>query len=138
MANKVLDSWALIAFFEDGPSAGVVEDLLDQASNNKHRLFLSLINWAEIYSTTMQQVSVEVADKHVEMLRHLPIEIVGVAPDIDMAKQAAIYMVRYEISFANAFAAALAKEKRCELVTGDAAFQALDGEIKLHWLSSET
>jgi PIN domain nuclease of toxin-antitoxin system len=32
MANKVLDSWALVAFFEDEPAASQVEEVLDQAS----------------------------------------------------------------------------------------------------------
>jgi hypothetical protein len=35
MANRVLDSWALIAFFEDEPAADAVEELLDQASREK-------------------------------------------------------------------------------------------------------
>ena len=31
-------------------------------------------------------------------------------------------------------AAALAKEKKAELVTGDPEFKALEKEIKIHWL----
>ena len=34
----------------------------------------------------------------------------------------------------DAFAAALAKEKKAELVTGDPEFKALAKEIKIHWL----
>ncbi len=37
-------------------------------------------------------------------------------------------------SLAEAFAAALAKEKKTELVTGDAEFKALEKEIAIHWL----
>ena len=37
-------------------------------------------------------------------------------------------------SLADAFAAALAKEKKAELVTGDPEFKALEKEIKIHWL----
>jgi len=35
---------------------------------------------------------------------------------------------------ADAFAAALAKETRSELVTGDPEFKALAKDIKIHWL----
>ncbi len=56
MAAKVLDSWALIAFFEDEPSATAVEDILHQAILGRHRLYLSAVNWAEIYYNTMREV----------------------------------------------------------------------------------
>jgi ribonuclease VapC len=135
MANKVLDSWALVAFFEDEPAASQVEEVLDQASTNQHRLFLSAINWAEIYYSTMREVSQEAADRHAEIIAQLPIEIVGLTDDLHLARQAAIYKARHRLSLADAFAAALAKEKRAELLTGDPEFRVLEGEIKLHWLN---
>ncbi|MEN9813937.1 MAG: Ribonuclease VapC [Verrucomicrobiota bacterium] len=135
MANKVLDSWALVAFFEDEPAASQVEEVLDQASSNQHRLYLSAINWAEIYFSTMREVSQEAADRHAEIIAQLPIEIVGLTDDLHLARQAAIYKARHRLSLADAFAAALAKEKRAELLTGDPEFRVLEGEIKLRWLN---
>jgi predicted nucleic acid-binding protein len=38
------------------------------------------------------------------------------------------------MSLADACAAALAKEKKAELVTGDAEFKPLEKEIKITWL----
>ena len=38
MATKVLDSWALIAFFEDEPAAEAVEKILEQATAEKHKI----------------------------------------------------------------------------------------------------
>lgn len=137
MANKVLDSWALVAFFEDEPAASQVEEVLDQASTNQHRLFLSAINWAEIYYSTMREVSQEAADRHAEIIAQLPIEIVGLTDDLHLARQAAIFKARHRLSLADAFAAALAKEKRAELFTGDPEFRALEGEIKLRWLNTK-
>lgn len=137
MANKVLDSWALVAFFEDEPAASQVEEVLDQASTNQHRLFLSAINWAEIYYSTMREVSQEAADRHAEIIAQLPIEIVGLTDDLQLARQAAIFKARHRLSLADAFAAALAKEKRAELLTGDPEFRVLEGEIKLRWLNTK-
>ena len=126
---------ALVAFFEDEPAASQVEEVLDQASTNQHRLFLSAINWAEIYYSTMREVSQEAADRHAEIIAQLPIEIVGLTDDLHLARQAAIFKARHRLSLADAFAAALAKEKRAELLTGDPEFRVLEGEIKLHWLN---
>jgi predicted nucleic acid-binding protein len=38
------------------------------------------------------------------------------------------------MSYADCFAAALAKCKKADLVTGDKEFMPLDGEIKIYWI----
>jgi len=54
--------------------------------------------------------------------------------DLSLAKQAAIYKATNKMSYADAFAAALAKIKNAELVTGDSEFKPLEKEIKIGWL----
>jgi ribonuclease VapC len=137
MANYVLDSWALIAFFEDEPAAGAVEEILDQANRDKHRLYLSAVNWAEIYYNTMREVSREAAEDQARMIANLPIDVVGVGDDLKLARQAAAFKATYRLSLADAFAVALAKEKKAELVTGDPEFKALEKEIKITWLKNQ-
>ena len=134
MAGRVLDSWALIAFFEDEPAAEAVEELLGQASGGRHRLYMTAINWAEVYYNTMREVSQEAAEAHARTIATLPIEIVGVDDDLKLARQAAVFKARHRISLADAFAAALAKENKAELVTGDPEFRALEKEIKISWV----
>ena len=51
-----------------------------------------------------------------------------------LADIAADFKARFKMSLADAFAAALAKEKKAELVTGDPEFRPLHQEIKIHWL----
>jgi predicted nucleic acid-binding protein len=134
MANKVLDSWALIAFFEDEPAAEAVEELIHQATQERHRLYLSAVNWAEVYYNTMREVSLEAAEARAQDLATLPIDVVGVGDDLKLARLAAQFKATHKMSLADAFAAALAKEKKAELVTGDPEFKALEKEIKIHWL----
>ena len=134
MASRVLDSWALIAFFEDEPAAGAVEEILDQANRDKHRLYLSAVNWAEIYYNTMREVSLEAAEAQAQTIANLPIDVIGVGDDLRLACQAAVFKASYRLSLADAFAAALAKEKKAELVTGDPEFKALEKEVKILWL----
>jgi predicted nucleic acid-binding protein len=51
-----------------------------------------------------------------------------------LADTAADFKARFKISLADAFAAALAKEKKAELVTGDPEFKPLEKELKINWL----
>ncbi len=134
MATKVLDSWALIAFFEDEPAAEEVEKLLAQAGADKHKLLLSVVNWGEIYYNTMREVSQEAAEQHARAMAALPIDVVGVGDDLALARQAAIFKAKYQMAYADCFAAALAKERKAQLVTGDPEFRAVEKEIKIVWL----
>ncbi|MBM3839772.1 MAG: PIN domain-containing protein, partial [Verrucomicrobia bacterium] len=54
--------------------------------------------------------------------------------DRALADTAADFKARFKLSLADAFAAALAKEKKAELVTGDPEFKALEKEIKINWV----
>jgi ribonuclease VapC len=134
MATKVLDSWALIAFFEDEPAADDVEKLLQQAADEKHKLLMSVVNWGEVYYNTMREVSQEAAEQKAHEIASLPIDIIGVSDDLTLAKQAAIFKATHQMSYADCFAAALAKQKNAELITGDPEFKAVEKEIKVHWL----
>ena len=134
MATKVLDSWALIAFFEDEPAADDVERLLQQAADEKHKLLMSVVNWGEVYYNTMREVSQEAAEQKAHEIASLPIDIIGVSDDLALTKQAAIFKATRKLSYADCFAAALAKQKNAELITGDPEFKAVEKEIKIHWL----
>ena len=134
MATKVLDSWALIAFLEDEPAAEAVEKLLAQAAAEKHKLLLSVVNWGEIYYNTMREISQGAAEQQARAIATLPVDIVGVGDDLSIARQAAIYKATHKMSYADCFAAALAKIKSAELVTGDPEFKEVEKEIKVAWL----
>ena len=73
-------------------------------------------------------------DEAAQILVALPIEFHPVTREL--ADSAADYKARISFSLADAFAAALAKEKNAELVTGDPEFKALEKEIKINWLKT--
>ena len=135
MASRVLDSWALLAFFGDEPAADAVEEILHRAALGKDRLYLSVMNWAEVYYIATREVSQEAAELRAAEIRNLPIDIVGVADDLKLARLAAQFKAGHKLSLADAFAAALAKDKKAELVTGDLEFKAVERDIKISWLS---
>jgi predicted nucleic acid-binding protein len=135
MATKVLDSWALIAFFEDEPAAERVEKLLVKAEAGAHKLLFCVVNWGEIYYSTMRAVSQDAAEQQAKDIAGLTIELVGVDEEnLELVRQAAIYKATRRLSYADAFAAALAKIRNAELVTGDHEFKVLEDEIKIDWL----
>jgi predicted nucleic acid-binding protein len=135
MALKVLDSWALIAYFEDEPAAEQVEQLLVKAETGAHKLLLCAVNWGEIYYNTMREVSQEAAEQIAKEMAGLTIEIVGVGEkNLELVRQAAIFKATRKFSYADAFAAALAKIRNAELVTGDREFRQVEDEIKIAWL----
>jgi ribonuclease VapC len=135
VATKVLDSWALIAFFEDEPAAEEVEKLLVRAEAGTQKLLLCVVNWGEIYYNTMREVSQAAAEQQAKEIAGLTIEIIGVDDEnLELVRQAAIYKATKRLSYADAFAAALAKIRNAELVTGDPEFKEVESEIKIGWL----
>ncbi len=134
MATKVLDSWALIALFNEEAAAEDVEKLLHAATAGRHTLLMHVINWGEIYYTTMRRGGESAAKSVAADIGQMPINIVESA-NFELVKQAAIFKATKKLSYADCFAAALAKLRRCELVTGDREFKSLETEIKLGWLS---
>ena len=134
MAASVLDSWALLAFYKDEPCAGEVEKIIHQAAEKGRPLLLSVVNWTEIHYSLERAGGRAVAEKVAAQIAELPIEIVGIGDDLKTARTAAFFKAAHKMSLADAFAAALAKERKAELVTGDPEFKSLEKEIKIHWL----
>jgi predicted nucleic acid-binding protein len=130
--TRVFDSWALVAFLEDEPSAGKVEDLIAQANESRGRLLLSVINLGEIWYSLTRSRSEKAADQAVEELIRLGLKIIGA--DWPLTRQAASLKARYRLAYADCFAAALAKIHHCQVVTGDPEFKQLESEIQVLWV----
>jgi len=57
-----------------------------------------------------------------------------VPADRELAEAAAAYTTAARLGLADAFAAALAKSRKAELVTADLEFKSVEKEIKIQWL----
>jgi predicted nucleic acid-binding protein len=64
--------------------------------------------------------------------RTMPLHVVPV--DLELAELAADFKVNRKLALADAFAAALAKHRKAELITGDQEFKAVEKEIKVVWI----
>ena len=76
----------------------------------------------------------ELAEQKAREIASLPIELVPVAEDLELVRQAAVFKATKKMSYADCFAAALAKIRNIELVTGDQEFKEIEKEIKVTWL----
>ena len=132
MAAKVLDSYALMAFFEDEPGADLVRSLLLKAEESDLKLLMSVVNLGEVWYSIARATSPKMADQYISEIHGMAIEIVDA--DRPLTHQAAVYKANGNIAFGDCFAAALAKNRKAELITGDKEFKALEGEIKISWL----
>ena len=132
MPAKVLDSFALIAYFRDEPGAEAMEKLLVAAGKKDSPLHMTDVNYAEVKYSIVKKDGAEAWAEAAKILLGLPIDFHPT--NRALADLAADFKARFKMSLADAFAAALAKEKKAELVTGDPEFKALEKEIKINWL----
>lgn len=128
----VLDSWAVLAYLEDEASSQKVADLIADAHEHGIPLFMSVVNAGEVWYILARELSETEADKGVASLRQLGIEFLDV--DWKLSRQAGVYKSKNRMSYADCFAAALAKEHKADLMTGDKEFKQVEGEIKIQWL----
>ena len=130
----VLDSWAVLAYLEDEDSGQKVADLISDAHEHGVPLLMSVVNVGEVWYILAREVSEAEADKGVDGLRQLGIEFVDV--DWRLTRQAGTYKSKNRMSYADCFAAALAKEHKAELVTGDKEFKQVESDIRIRWLEA--
>jgi predicted nucleic acid-binding protein len=105
--TRVLDSWAILEWMNNRqPACERVDTLLSEAEAVRTRLLMSAINVGEVYYFLRKQYSVALAE-----------------------------LGRFPISYADAFAAALAQKYNCPLVTGDPEFRRVD-QLELDWIGS--
>lgn len=132
MPGKVLDSFALIAYFRDEPGAEAMENLLVTAGKKDSPLHMTDVNYAEVKYSIVKKDGAAAWEEAAKILQGLPIDFHSTSRAL--ADSAADFKARFRMSLADAFAAALAKEKKADLVTGDPEFKELEKEIKIAWL----
>jgi ribonuclease VapC len=133
MPGLVLDSFALIAYFRDEAGADKVEALLHKAANEREPLHMTEVNYAEVQYIVIRRNGSPGWEAVADRLIALPINFHPATRDL--ADLAARFKAAYPISLADAFAAALAKARDAELVTGEREFKTVEKDLKkIRWL----
>jgi predicted nucleic acid-binding protein len=131
-AAPVLDSHALLKLLLDEPGAETVSRLLEKASQRDQPVHMTEVNYAEVQYTVRRRDGDAAWAAIANELIAAPIEFHPA--DRRLADLAADFKTRHRLSLADAFAAALAKDRKTDLVTGDPEFKPLENEININWL----
>jgi ribonuclease VapC len=128
----VLDSWAVIAYLEDEQAAEKVADIISDAHEEGIPLLMTVVNAGEVWYIVARETSAAEAEASIKQLHDLGIEFVDA--DWNLAKDAGYFKSKNKMSFADCFAAALAKQRRANLATGDPEFKQVEQDITINWL----
>lgn len=109
----------------------VVERLV-AAQNNELVLYMSLINWGEILYTFERERGTQFAIELEKDLDEYPMKLLGV--NRKRIRAAARLKSMYRLSYADAFAAALAQELKAMVITGDPEFRTVEGIVSVDWV----
>ncbi|MDO8690804.1 MAG: type II toxin-antitoxin system VapC family toxin [Dehalococcoidia bacterium] len=128
----VLDSFALLAFFQAEPGGLRVRRLLEQAGHGEASLAVTTVNLGEVAYRTERQYGLERAQEVLARIEEYPLTIVDV--DRDLALGAAHLKARHRMAYADCLAAALAQHLDATLVTGDPEFRQVEAAMSIEWL----
>jgi ribonuclease VapC len=131
----VLDSHALLAYFEGEPSGTAVRTLISEAEQRRTRLYLSLINWGEVMYIVRREKGELAVHEVMARIDVLPITLRNV--DRQLVQAAATLKARHPIAYADAFAAATASTLQVPVVTGDPEFECLEPQIEILWTTRQ-
>ena len=128
----VLDSYALLAYLRAEPGGDEVKGLLEEVQKGQAEIYLSLINLGEVAYIVERRRGTAVADEVIERVHSLPVLITDV--DEKRVLDAAHIKANHAISYADAFAVALAKELDAPVITADPEFRKVESLVQVFWL----
>lgn len=128
----VLDSFAVLAYLQAEKGAQQVKELLHQAANGQLSVQMTVINLGEVYYITSRVYGQERAEEVLAMLKHLPIKLV--VADEELTLEASRIKAKHPLSYADAFAVALAQRHGVSVVTGDLEFSCVENLVSVKWL----
>ena len=135
MKPTVLDASALLAMLFGEPGMEEMRTLFHRAATADKPLLIAAVNWAEVLNRVTRRQGAAGRDVAKVLASSGAIEIVAV--DTSLAEIAAAYKAADLLGLADAFAAALAKTRKAELVTVDREFKSVENEIKVIWLKNQ-
>ncbi len=132
MRKAVLDGYAILAFLFRERGYQKVLDVLERSARANDTLLVAAPNWAEVCYVVERKTGLKRWGEAREKLLGLPLEVVPA--DRELAELAGELKATRKMSLADCFAAALAKQTRTEVYTGDPEFRAVEKDVKVVWL----
>lgn len=114
------------------PGMEKMRELFHKAAETDRPALITALNWAEVLYRMRRKHGLEGLETARRFERTMPLDVAPL--DRELAESAAYLKTEHNLGLADAFAAALAKSKKAELVTADTEFKTLEKEIKIAWL----
>ena len=128
----ILDSYALLAYFQAEPAGVKVRNILKDALSNHATAYLSVISLGEIYYIIARKIGKKKADASVEDISCLPVCLIDATTERVLA--AAHVKAQHPVSYADAFVVAAAVEHSATIITGDPEFKETESLAAVLWL----
>jgi ribonuclease VapC len=128
----LLDSFALLRFFQKEAGGDRVRAILEEVRDGTARALLNVINMGEVIYTVQRRFGQQSKLEVVMNIDRLGIEILPVPNDLVF--RAAELKARFPMSYADTFAVASAMEHDATLVTGDPEFRQVEHLVNIIWI----
>lgn len=128
----VLDSHALLTYLEGEPGSDFVENAFAMAESGNVEIFMTIVNWGEVYYSLLRAKGERVAQEATYVLDQLPVEVINM--DMSLVQRASRFREKFQIPNGLCFAASLADSRHCPVLTGDDLFRKLTEEVQVLWL----
>jgi len=130
----VLDTFALLAYFQDEPGTERVMEVLQSAQKEKCRVCLCMINLGEMLYIVERRRGLTEAQSVLAAIQQAPIEILPADEQTVLA--AAHIKANYAVSYADVFTVACAQQLDGVILTGDKEFESVQGVVTVEWLEA--
>lgn len=129
----VLDSYAVLALLQQERGSEKVAHLAQQAQVQAITLSMTWVNLGEVAYIVERRWGKGKLYQILGMIGGTGISFISAERELTLS--AASFKAKFSLSYADAFAAALALREDAVLVTGDPAFKPLVGILQVGWLS---
>lgn len=128
-SSYVFDTSAWLTLIEDEAGSDTVQGLLEKARAGEVIVLVSFMSFMEMYYITLQERDLNEAQERVRLMAALPIWRVESTKALGIL--AAELKAAYRLSVADAWIAALAKERGATLVHKDPEFEQVEAVLEV-------
>jgi predicted nucleic acid-binding protein len=121
-----------MTLFDGDAGAEFVEELLAEAHEGKKELCMSAVNWGEVFYTMWNRRGQAAAELAAVQMSQWPMQVLSA--DLLRVKAAALWKARHKLPYADSFTATLAEELQATVVTTDADFKTVSGQVNVKFL----
>ncbi|MFZ2362590.1 MAG: type II toxin-antitoxin system VapC family toxin [Anaerolineae bacterium] len=133
--HYVLDSFAVLAYLEDEAGAGQVNAVLTAARQGEASIWMSIVNFGEVVYITEREQGLFAAQRAIAAMDQLPLSVVDADRKLTLA--AAKVKAHHGVSYADAFAVALAQAKQATVLTGAPEVRKVEALVTIDWLPND-